>query len=189
MSERQSAVPDVGLRRPIWDRLIVSGELHYVRIPREYWVTRLRTARAMGLNTVSTYAFWNVHETAPGAFDFSDWRDIAAFVREAQGVGLDVILRPGPYVCAEWDFGGLPAWLLADDTLRVRTADEGFTRLARRWFERLGQELAPFQKSRGGPIIAVQLENEAGATAAPGKPRPPLQGAAIVADLATGPAD
>ncbi len=150
---------------PGWisDRLIVSGELHYARIPREYWTARLRTARAMGLNTISTYAFWNVHEASPGVFDFSGWRDIAAFVREAQAAGLGVILRPGPYVCAEWDFGGLPAWLLADETLGVRTADERFMRYARRWFERLGQELVPQQAARGGPIVAVQVENEAGA--------------------------
>lgn len=150
-------------RGSIFDRLFISGEMHYVRIPREYWTARLRTARAMGVDTISTYAFWNVHEASRGVFDFSGWRDIAAFVREAQAVALNVVLRPGPYVCAEWDFGGLPAWLLADDALPVRTADERFMRFARRWFERLGQELVPLQRSRGGPIAAVQLENESGA--------------------------
>jgi beta-galactosidase len=163
MSESRSALPIVAPHGSIFDQRIISGELHYPRIPREYWTARLRMARAMGLNTISTYAFWNVHETVCGVFDFSGWRDIAAFVREAQGAGLNVILRPGPYVCAEWDFGGLPAWLLADDALRVRTADERFMRFARRWFERLGQELVSLQTSRGGPIVAVQLENEPGA--------------------------
>jgi beta-galactosidase len=148
---------------PVTGRSIVSGEMHYARIPREYWTARLRSARAMGLNTVSTYVFWNVHEPSAGVFDFSGWRDIAAFVREAHTAGLNVILRPGPYVCAEWDFGGLPAWLLAGDDLGVRTADERFMRFTRRWFARLGQELAPLQTARGGPIVAVQLENEAGA--------------------------
>jgi beta-galactosidase len=143
--------------------LIVSGEMHYARIPREYWTARFRTARAMGLNTLSTYVFWNVHEPSAAVFDFSGWRDIAAFVIEAQTAGLNIILRPGPYVCAEWDFGSLPAWLLAGDDLGVRTADDRFMRFVRRWFARLGQELAPLQRSRGGPIVAVQLENEAGA--------------------------
>ena len=163
MSEGESAVPILAPHGSTFDQLVISGELHYPRIPREYWTARLRMARAMGLNTMSTYAFWNVHETSCGVFDFSGWRDIAAFVRDAQAVGLNVILRPGPYVCAEWDFGGLPAWLLADDELRVRTVDERFMRFARRWFERLGQELASLQQSRGGPIVAVQLENEPGA--------------------------
>jgi beta-galactosidase len=165
LNERRSlTMGESRLRVPrVFDRLIVSGELHYARIPREYWTARLRTARSMGLNTISTYAFWNVHETGSGVFDFSGWRDIAAFVCEAQAAGLNVILRPGPYVCAEWDFGGLPAWLLAGDDLGVRTADERFMRPARRWFERLGQELVPLLAARGGPIVSVQLENEAGA--------------------------
>ncbi len=158
-----SAASLAATRGSFFERPIISGELHYVRIPREYWSARLRMARAIGLNTISTYAFWNVHETDRGVFDFSGWRDIAAFVREAQALGLNVILRPGPYVCAEWDFGGLPAWLLADDEVRVRTAEAGFMRFAGRWLARLGQELAPLQVSRGGPIAAVQLENEPGA--------------------------
>lgn len=86
---------------------IISGELHYARIPREYWRHRLKMAKAMGLNTVATYVFWNYHEVRPGVFDFHTGnRDLAAFIRIAQEEGLWVILRPGPYVCAEWDFGG-----------------------------------------------------------------------------------
>src|SRR3984885_7403131 len=91
---------------------IISGAIHYPRVPRAYWRDRLRKARAMGLNTVETYVFWNLHEPSPGQFDFSGQNDIAEFIREAQQEGLYVILRPGPYACAEWDFGGLPAWLL-----------------------------------------------------------------------------
>jgi beta-galactosidase len=141
---------------------IISGELHYERIPREYWRDRLKKARAMGLNTISTYVFWNVHEPRPGVYDFSGDADMAAFVRTAQEEGLYVILRPGPYVCAEWDLGGLPAWLLADPNIVLRSGDEKFLGPAERWLKRLGEELAPLQLTRGGPIIAVQVENEYG---------------------------
>lgn len=141
---------------------IISGELHYERIPREYWRDRLKKARAMGLNTISTYVFWNVHEPKPGAYDFAGSLDVAAFVRIAQEEGLYVILRPGPYACAEWDLGGLPAWLLADPNIVLRSADEKFLAPAERWLRRLGGELAPLQITRGGPIIAVQVENEYG---------------------------
>src|SRR5215470_2870774 len=105
---------------------IISGELHYARIPREYWRDRLRKGRAMGLNTISTYVFWNVHEPKPGVYDFSGQADVAAFVRTAQEEGLYVILRPGPYSCAEWDLGGYPAWLLADPDVVLRSSDERF---------------------------------------------------------------
>ncbi len=141
---------------------IISGELHYERIPREYWHDRLQKARAMGLNTISTYVFWNVHEPRPGAYDFSGGRDVAAFVRTAQEEGLYVILRPGPYACAEWDLGGLPAWLLADPDIVLRSSDEKFLAPAERWMKRLGKELAPLQVTHGGPILAVQVENEYG---------------------------
>lgn len=141
---------------------IISGTIHYPRVPREYWRDRLRKARAMGLNTVETYLFWNLHEPRPGAFDFSGNNDIAAFVRMAQEEGLNVILRPGPYICAEWDAGGIPAWLFADDSVKVRTRDPRFLAAANRYLLRLGQELAPLQATHGGPIIAVQIENEYG---------------------------
>ena len=141
---------------------IISGELHYERIPREYWRDRLKKARAMGLNTISTYVFWNLHEPKPGVYDFAGSLDVAAFVRIAQEEGLYVILRPGPYACAEWDLGGLPAWLLADPNIVLRSADEKFLAPAERWLHRLGRELAPLQITHGGPIIAVQVENEYG---------------------------
>lgn len=145
------------------ERQIISGELHYARIPREYWQARLRMAAALGINAISTYVFWNCHERTPQEFDFSAGNDVAAFIQCAQSEGLDVILRPGPYVCAEWDFGGLPAWLLRDNDCRVRTSDERFMAPVRRWFTRLGRELAGLQRANGGPVIAVQLENEYGA--------------------------
>lgn len=141
---------------------IISGELHYERIPREYWRDRLQKARAMGLNTISTYVFWNVHEPKPGVYDFSGSLDVAAFIRIAQEERLHVILRPGPYACAEWDLGGLPAWLLADPDIVLRSSDERFLAPAERWLQRLGRELAPLQLTHGGPIIAVQVENEYG---------------------------
>jgi beta-galactosidase len=141
---------------------IISGEMHYPRIPREYWADRLRKARAMGLNTISTYVFWNLHEPRPGTFDFRSQLDVAAFVRAAQAEGLYVILRVGPYVCSEWDLGGLPAWLLADPNMLLRSQQKNFLRPAAEWIKRLGRELAPLEITRGGPIIAVQVENEYG---------------------------
>lgn len=141
---------------------IVSGELHYARIPHEYWRDRLRKAHAMGLNTVTVYVFWNVHEERPGVYDFNGQYDVAEFVREAQQEGLYVMLRPGPYNCAEWDLGGYPAWLLKDHSMVLRSVQPQFMAAASRWMHRLGQELAPLQASRGGPILAVQVENEYG---------------------------
>jgi beta-galactosidase len=141
---------------------VISGEMHYPRIPRAYWRDRLRMAKAMGLNTITTYVFWNVHEPQPGVYDFTDNNDVAEFVREAQQEGLYVILRPGPYVCAEWEWGGYPAWLLKDRGIVVRTTDPKFMTPAARWIKRLGQELAPLQIGNGGPIILTQVENEYG---------------------------
>ncbi len=142
---------------------IISGAIHYARVPRAYWRDRLRKARAMGLNTVETYVFWNEHESSPGQFDFSGRRDVAEFVREAQQEGLYVILRPGPYVCAEWEFGGFPAWLLREPGMVLRSSNPAYIAAAGSWLKRLGQELAPLQIGNGGPIIAVQVENEYGA--------------------------
>jgi len=141
---------------------VISGEMHYIRIPRAYWRARLRMAKAMGLNTITTYVFWNEHEPEPGVYDFSGNKDVAEFIREAQQEGLYVILRPGPYACAEWEWGGLPAWLLKDHSIRVRTTDPKFMIPATRWLKRLGQELAPLQIGNGGPIILTQVENEYG---------------------------
>jgi beta-galactosidase len=141
---------------------IISGEMHYTRVPRAYWRDRFRKARAMGLNTISTYVFWNVHEPTPGVYDFAGQNDVAEFVREAGQEGLHVILRPGPYVCAEWDLGGYPAWLLADSAMVLRSTHPHFTAPAARWLDRLGRELAPLLSSHGGPIMAVQVENEYG---------------------------
>jgi beta-galactosidase len=143
---------------------ILSGELHYARIPREYWHARLKMARAMGLNTVATYVFWNIHEPTPGQFDFSGNNDLVAFIKAAQEEGLYVILRAGPYSCAEWEFGGFPAWLLKDPRMStvLRSNDPAFMVPAERWIDRLGKEVADLQIGRGGPIIITQVENEYG---------------------------
>ena len=141
---------------------VISGEMHYQRIPREYWRERFRMAKAMGLNTVTTYVFWNVHEPRPGVYDFTGNNDVAEFVREAQQEGLWVILRPGPYACAEWEFGGYPAWLLKNHEIVLRSRDPKFMEPARRWINRLGKEVAPLQIGSGGPIVLVQVENEYG---------------------------
>ena len=142
---------------------IISGEMHFARIPREYWRHRLRMAKAMGLNTIATYVFWNYHEVRPGVFDFRTGnRDLAAFVKIAQEEGLWVILRPGPYACAEWDFGGLPSYLLKELDLKVRSKDPRFLDAAHRYIDALAREIRPLQATRGGPIIMVQAENEYG---------------------------
>lgn len=142
--------------------VIRGGEMHFSRVPREHWRDRLRMMKAMGLNTVGTYLFWNLHEPRPGDFDFGGQNDIAAFVRTAQEEGLWVILRPGPYACAEWEFGGFPSWLLKTPDLRIRTADPRYVAAATRFLGEVGKQLAPLQVAHGGPILMVQVENEYG---------------------------
>lgn len=141
---------------------IISGEMHYERIPWQYWKDRLHKARAMGLNTVAVYCFWNMHEPGPGRFVFTGNEDVARFVRLAQEEGLWVILRPGPYVCAEWEFGGYPWWLLKDKDIKVRSRDPRFLAASKQYIDALGRQLAPLQITHGGPIIMVQVENEYG---------------------------
>ena len=141
---------------------IYSGEIHYPRIPHEYWKDRLLKIKATGFNTISTYAFWNMHEPQPGVWDFSGDNNIAVFIRTAKEVGLNVILRPSPYICSEWDFGGLPAWLLRDPKMKIRCNDPAFMKATQTYLNRLGKELKGLQINNGGPIIMVQLENEYG---------------------------
>lgn len=143
---------------------ILSGEIHYARVPRAYWRDRIRMARAMGLNTIATYVFWNVHEPKPGVYDFTGQNDLAAFIKIAQEEHMYVLLRAGPYSCAEWEFGGFPAWLLADPRMEtaLRSNDPAYMVPVERWMKRLAQEVAPLQIGLGGPILAVQIENEYG---------------------------
>ena len=144
------------------DVQLICGEMHYARIPHEYWRDRLKRARAMGLNTISVYVFWNFHERQPGEFDFSGQADVAEFVRLAQEEGLYVILRPGPYACAEWDFGGYPSWLLKEKDMVYRSKDARFLQYCERYIKVLGEQLAPLTINNGGNILMVQVENEYG---------------------------
>lgn len=141
--------------------LIRAGELHYPRIPKEYWEHRIKMVKAMGMNTICIYTFWNFHEEKPDEFNFTGQRDIAEFVRLSQKHGMYVIVRPGPYVCAEWDMGGLPWWLLKKDNLKVRNRhDSYFMERSKKYIEAVGKELAPYQIQKDGNIIMVQIENE-----------------------------
>lgn len=142
--------------------LVRSGEMHYARVPRAYWKDRFLRLRSLGLNTVCTYVFWNLHEPEPGEFDFRGQNDIAEYVREAQAAGLNVILRPGPYVCAEWEWGGYPYWLANVPGMQIRQNNPQFLAATGKWLDRLGKELAPLTVNNGGPIILCQVENEYG---------------------------
>ncbi|MEV4596720.1 beta-galactosidase family protein [Amycolatopsis sp. NPDC049253] len=141
---------------------IISGAVHYFRIHPDQWRDRLERLRALGLNTVETYVAWNFHQPKPGPPDFSGWRDLPKFIRTAGEVGLRVIVRPSPYICAEWEFGGLPAWLLADRDLELRCADPKYLEAVDAWYDHLVPRLAALEAHRGGPVIAVQIENEYG---------------------------
>ncbi|MCG8451434.1 MAG: beta-galactosidase [Pirellulales bacterium] len=141
---------------------IRCGEIHAARVPREYWQHRLQMCKAMGLNTVCAYMFWNFHERTPGEFYWEDRADIAEFCRLAQQEGLWVILRPGPYTCAEWEMGGLPWWLLKHENIQLRSRDPRFLAAARSYLKEVGRVLGPLQVSKGGPILMVQVENEYG---------------------------
>ena len=141
--------------------LVRAGELHYSRIPREYWNHRIKMTKALGMNTICIYLFWNYHEMEKDKFDFSGEKDIVEFVKLIQENGMYCILRPGPYSCAEWEMGGLPWWLLKKDDLKIRTfKDELFKEQTKEWLTEVGKRLAPYQIQNGGPIILVQVENE-----------------------------
>ena len=141
---------------------IISGEMHYPRVPRQHWKDRFQRIKAMGMNTVCTYLFWNVHEPEPGKWDFSGNLDFVEFIKEAQKAGLWGIVRPGPYVCAEWEFGGFPGWLLKDEDLKVRSQDPRFLEPAMAYLKKICSMLEPLQITKGGPIIMAQVENEYG---------------------------
>ncbi|SEM84674.1 beta-galactosidase [Mucilaginibacter gossypiicola] len=142
--------------------VIRCGEMHFARIPRAYWRHRLKMAKAAGLNTVCAYLFWNFHETLPGKFTWEGQADAAEFCKIAQQEGLYVLLRPGPYACAEWEFGGLPWWLLKKKDIKLRTQDLYYMERSRQYLKEVGRVLAPLQITNGGPIIMTQVENEYG---------------------------
>ena len=142
--------------------VIYSGAMHYFRVLPEYWHDRLSKLKACGFNTVETYMCWNLHEPKKGQFDFSGRLDIRRYIETARKLGLYVILRPGPYICAEWDAGGFPAWLLADENLRLRCNDAVYLSHVRDYIARVMEEVGDLQCTEGGPIIAMQVENEYG---------------------------
>jgi beta-galactosidase len=141
---------------------IMAGEVHFQRIPREYWADRLLKIKAAGLNTVGTYVFWNALEPEPGQWDLSGGNDLAAFIRTAERLGLWVIVRPGPYACAEWDFGGLPIWLLRTPDIKVRCSDPRYLAACESYILKVGGIIRDLQVHRGGPVLMVQVENEYG---------------------------
>lgn len=142
---------------------IISGEMHPARIPKEYWRHRIQMAKAMGCNTIAVYIFWNYHEMKEGIFDFkTENRDIALFIKICQEEKMWVLLRPGPYVCAEWDFGGLPSWLLKIPDIKIRCMDSRYMAAVERYVTHLSQEVRSFQCNNGGPILMMQIENEYG---------------------------
>ncbi|MBQ9166324.1 MAG: beta-galactosidase, partial [Oscillospiraceae bacterium] len=142
---------------------IISGSIHYFRVHPDLWEDRLRKLRAMGCNTVETYVPWNLHQPEPDRFCFEDGLDIARFLRTAQRLGLYAIVRPSPYICAEWEFGGLPWWLLSGETIPLRSDEGPFLSLTAAYYDRLLPILAPLQIDQGGPILLMQVENEFGA--------------------------
>jgi beta-galactosidase len=141
---------------------MISGEMHCARVPREYWRERMKAAKAMGLNTIGTYVFWNAHEAVKGRYDFKGNNDIAEFVKIAKEEGLWVVMRPSPYVCAEWEFGGYPWWLLKDTSVKVRSRDPRFLDAYRKYIQELAKQLVPLLVTHGGNILMVQIENEYG---------------------------
>ena len=140
--------------------VVKAAELHYTRIPQAYWEHRIEMCKALGMNTICIYIFWNIHEQEEGKFDFSGQNDIAAFCRAAQKHGMYVIVRPGPYVCAEWEMGGLPWWLLKKKDVALRTLDPYYMERVGIFMKEVGKQLAPLQVNKGGNIIMVQVENE-----------------------------
>ena len=142
--------------------IVKAAEVHYPRIPRPYWEHRIKMCKALGMNSVCIYIFWNIHEQKEGEFNFTDNNDVAEFCRIAQKNGMYVIVRPGPYVCAEWEMGGLPWWLLKKKDIKLRERDPYFMERVKIFEEKVGEQLRPLTIQNGGPIIMMQVENEYG---------------------------
>uniref|UniRef100_A0A2K6TTR5 Beta-galactosidase-1-like protein n=1 Tax=Saimiri boliviensis boliviensis TaxID=39432 RepID=A0A2K6TTR5_SAIBB len=140
----------------------ISGSIHYSRVPRIYWKDRLLKMKMAGLNTIQTYVPWNFHEPYPGQYQFSEEHDVEYFLRLAHELGLLVILRPGPYICAEWEMGGLPAWLLEKESILLRSSDPDYLAAVDKWLGVLLPKMKPLLYQNGGPVITVQVENEYG---------------------------
>ena len=145
---------------------VISGALHYFRVHPDQWRDRIRMGRMMGLNTIETYVAWNEHAPEEGVFDTTGRLDLARFLREVQEEGMHAIVRPGPYICAEFDCGGLPAWLLRKPGVRVRSLEPGYLAAVTDYLQRVLEIVAPLQIDRGGPVTLLQVENEYGADGA-----------------------
>ena len=141
---------------------VISGAIHYFRVPRELWLDRLEKLKMCGLNCVETYMCWNLHEPQEGSFDFSGMLDFVSFIKTAQDLGLYVIVRPGPYICAEWDNGGFPYWLMLKDGIEFRRMNDVYLQCVKNYYDVILPKLAALQYDNGGPVIAVQVENEYG---------------------------
>ncbi|HWS35110.1 MAG TPA: beta-galactosidase family protein [Actinoplanes sp.] len=142
---------------------VVAGAMHYFRIHPEQWADRIEKARLLGLNTIDVYVPWNAHQPRPGELNFDGILDLPRYLTQIAEAGLKVLFRPGPYICAEWDGGGLPAWLTSDPSIKLRTSDPAYLKAVDEWFDQLIPVIEPFLAHNGGPIIAVQVENEYGA--------------------------
>ncbi|WP_298742095.1 beta-galactosidase family protein [uncultured Microbacterium sp.] len=142
---------------------VISGALHYFRIHPDQWLDRIRMGRMMGLNTIETYVAWNEHAPTRGEFDTTGRLDLARFLREVQEEGMHAIVRPGPYICAEFDGGGFPAWLLRDPAVGVRTLEPRYMAAVSEYLRQVMEIVAPLQIDQGGPVIMLQVENEYGA--------------------------
>lgn len=141
---------------------IIAGDIHYFRIHPNDWKKRLQLAKDFGLNTIQTYVPWNAHEPHPGAYNFDGMLDIGKYLKICGELGFKVLLRPAPYICSEWDFGGLPAWLLKDRELIIRSSDPKYLEAVQRYYNHLIPEFLPYLATNGGPVIAVAIENEYG---------------------------
>ncbi|WP_406304522.1 beta-galactosidase [Streptomyces sp. NBC_00885] len=156
-------IDDIGFRLDGEPFRLLSGGLHYFRVHPAQWADRLHKARLMGLNTIETYVPWNLHQPRPGRLRMDGELDLPAFLDLASAEGLHVLLRPGPYICAEWEGGGLPSWLLAEPDIRLRSRDPRYLSAVDDYFAQLLAPLKPYLATRGGPVLAVQVENEYGA--------------------------
>jgi beta-galactosidase len=142
---------------------LLSGALHYFRVHPDHWADRIDKARRLGLNTIETYIAWNAHAPKPGMFDLTGGLDLDRFLRLIAEAGMYAIVRPGPYICAEWDNGGLPTWLFRDPEVGVRRYEPRYLAAVRDYLEQALGVVAPHQVDRGGPVVLVQVENEYGA--------------------------
>ena len=147
--------------------VIKAAELHYPRIPKPYWDQRIKMCKALGMNAVCLYVFWNAHEPQPDTFDFTGQNDLAEFVRLCKENDMYVILRPGPYVCAEWEMGGLPWWLLKKKDIKLRESDPYFLERVDKFQKAVADQVADQTIANGGPILMVQVENEYGSYGSP----------------------